>query len=150
MSQQPQAGSLAVLVRQRREAGGLSIDDLVARARVSRSALHRIERGHALRPTPPKVAQVLTVLGVEPDEVRQVLDDEQFADDVVRWMRPTRRFPDMSKGPLRASLIRALEPTAEPLLIAIKGDHATRLCGDGIEEVRAVLESAGWAFLRPV
>lgn len=140
--------SLGMLVRERREGLRLSMDDLANRARVSRSTLHRIEHDHDIRPTAPKLAQILTVLEIAQDEVRTVLAaDEDYLGDVLHWMERSAAFVDVAQGlrprPAMAGLV------GEPGLMAMKEDFIAQISGTGLDELSAVLKAAGWLVMRP-
>jgi transcriptional regulator with XRE-family HTH domain len=142
--------SLGMLVRERREGLRLSMDDLAGRARVSRSTLHRIEHDHEIRPTAPKLAQILTVLEITPDEVRVVLKDEHYLGDVLHWMERSSAFVDAAQGlrprPALAHLAGANEA---PDFVAIKDGRTAEVRGDGLDELKEILKDSGWLVMRP-
>lgn len=141
--------SLGVLVRQKREDLRISMDDAAARARISRSTLHRIEHDHDVRPTAPKLAQILIVLGITPDEVRTVLEDERYLGDVLHWMERSAAFLDTREG-LRPRAGLAALAGEGPALVAEKDGHHIRIHGDGLDEVTELFKNAGWLVMRPV
>ena len=65
---------LGALVREQREALGMSMDQLAKQARVSRSSVHRLEHGSDIRPTPSKLGRMLQVVGLEADAARRARD----------------------------------------------------------------------------
>jgi transcriptional regulator with XRE-family HTH domain len=138
-----------MLVRERREGMHLSMDDLASRARVSRSTLHRIEHDHETRPTAPKLAQILTVLEITPDETRVVLQDEKYLGDVLHWMERSSAFVDVAQG-LRPRPALAHLAGDETALVAIKDGRTTEIRGEGLDEITEGLKSLGWHVLRPV
>jgi transcriptional regulator with XRE-family HTH domain len=143
--------ALGALVRERREGLHISMDDLAQRARVSRSTIHRIEHGHKIRPTPAKLAQVLTVVQVTPDEVRSVIDDDEYAGDVTHWMERTNAV-DLMGDTLQArphmqTLVR------RPDLIVINqetGEVAQVQAPEALAQaLAAILEQSGYLVTQP-
>lgn len=144
--------SLGMLVRERREGRRLSMDDLASRARVSRSTLHRIEHDHEIRPTAPKLAQILTVLEVEPDEVRVVLKDERYLGDVLHWMERSSAFVDVAQGLRPRPGLAHLAGAEEPGMVAMKDGNTVSVAsvsGDGLDEAKDALKASGWIVMRP-
>jgi transcriptional regulator with XRE-family HTH domain len=75
---------LGALVRAKREALHLSMDELAVRARVSRSTIHRIEHSHDVRPTASKLARVLATVQIDPQEARAVIPwGAEYVGDVL-------------------------------------------------------------------
>lgn len=140
--------SLGMLVRQKREGLRLSMDDLAEHARVSRSTLHRIEHDHKIRPTAPKLAQILTVLEIEPDEVRGYLPDERYLGDVIHWMERSAAFVDASQS-LRPRGAMAHLADGSPAFVAVKDGQMAEVRGDGLDELKATLKASGWLVMRP-
>lgn len=139
-----------MLVREKREGMRLSMDDLAARARVSRSTLHRIEHDHAIRPTAPKLAQILVVLEIDPEEIRAVLDDEHYVGDVLHWMERSAAFADAAAGLRPRAAMAAIVGSEEtPGLVAMKDGNMATINGDGLDELRDALKAAGWLVMRP-
>lgn len=143
--------ALGALVRERREGLHISMDDLAQRARVSRSTIHRIEHGHAVRPTPAKLAQVLTVVEVTPDEVRPLIPDEAYLGDVLHWMDRTDAVDLMGRA-LQAR--PHMQPLAQrPDLIVIdqtSGEVAQIQAPEPLaEKLAAMLERAGFLVTQP-
>lgn len=147
----PSRTSLATLVRERREGRHLSMDDLATRARVSRSTLHRIEHDYEIRPTAPKLAQILTVLEITPDEVRAVvLNDERYLGDVLHWMERSAAFVDATQGLRPRQALARLTDAETPGLIVHKDEHMAQISGTGLDELGAAIKAAGWIVTRVV
>jgi transcriptional regulator with XRE-family HTH domain len=143
---------LGALVREKREGLHLSMDELAMRARVSRSSIHRIEHSHATRPTPAKLAQVLTVVDITPDEVRSVLDDDEYIGDVLHWMERSGAIDAVRRQLQPSGPMRPLDEASKPDLIAIHGENGgmARIYSNGhVDELSAVLRQAGWLVTRP-
>jgi transcriptional regulator with XRE-family HTH domain len=140
--------SLGTLVRARREHLRLSMDDLALRARVSRSTLHRIEHDHDIRPTAAKLAQILTVLEVEPTEVRDLIADDDYLGDILHWMERSGALVEVTQS-LRPQPSLAALAADQPSLIAMKDNHIATISGTGLEEIREALKAAGWLVARP-
>jgi transcriptional regulator with XRE-family HTH domain len=140
--------SLGMLVRERRESLRLSMDDLARRSRVSRSTLHRIEHDHDVRPTAPKLAQILTVLEIKQDEVRSLIRDEDYLGDVLHWMDRSAAFVDAAQS-LRPRQQMAAIADGTPGLVAYKEGNMAEIRGDGLDEIRDALKAAGWLVMRP-
>lgn len=143
--------ALGALVRTRREGLHLSMDDLAQRARVSRSTIHRIEHGHAMQPTPAKLAAVLTVVQVTADEVRAAIEDEAYVGDVIHWMDRTDAIETMGQA-LQAR--PHMQPLARrPDLIVIDqatGEVAQVQAPEALaEKLAAMLEQAGYLVTSP-
>jgi transcriptional regulator with XRE-family HTH domain len=126
------------------------MDDLATRAGVSRSTLHRIEHDHGIRPTAPKLAQILSVLEIEPDDVRTVIDDEKYAGDVLHWMERSVNCVSPSRTTGRRQEMTSPNGVEDPPdLVAVKDGRTIAVGGTGIDELSAVLKAAGWLTCRP-
>jgi transcriptional regulator with XRE-family HTH domain len=140
--------ALGALIRERRQELHLSMDELALRARVSRATVHRIEHGHVVVPTASKLARVISVVEITPDEVRGLLDDERYVNDILHWMTKVDAVDTMGRA-LRA------QPHMQPLsslpdLVVIDNDsgEVARVFGGG-ERLAAVLEAAGYLVTSP-
>jgi len=136
---------LGALVREQREALGMSMDQLAKQARVSRSSVHRLEHGSDIRPTPSKLGRMLQVVGLEADAVRAALEDSEYRDDVLTWM---------SRSDDSTTLVDELErsrPSTTPDLVALHPDGAVaRIQGDDhLDEIGEMFKRAGWLVTRP-
>lgn len=140
--------TLGLLVRHRREAARLSMDDLATRSRVSRSTLHRIEHDHDIRPTASKLAQILSVLKVAPEDVQAVIEDEHYLGDVLHWMERSAAFVDAAQG-LQPRAGFAVLGVESPSFVAMKDGHMAEVRGSGLDELKDALKAAGWLVMRP-
>jgi DNA-binding XRE family transcriptional regulator len=134
------------LVRERREALKLTMDAVAHQAHVSRSTVHRVEHDHEQRTQPSKLARVLTVVGVTPEQLRPRVDDPEYTRDVARWMgRPARPRVRRSRGTASADT---------PDLVALHPDDTYALVrvpsGRRLDELSAALETAGWLVTTPI
>lgn len=145
----PSRTSLGMLVRERREGLRLSMDDLATRSRVSRSTLHRIEHDHEIRPTAPKLAQILTVLEIDPDELKVVLNDERYLGDVLHWMERSAAFVDAAQGLRPNQTLSRLVDAEDPGLVVIKDNNMAEVRGAGLDDITDALKAAGWHVMRP-
>lgn len=145
--------SLGHLVRTKREKLHLSMEELSHRSGVSRSTLHRVEHDDDIRPTAPKLTQILTELKIEPEELRAFVEDEKYLADIEHWMERSAAFAAAS-GTLdaRSADLQKLASEAKPDLVAIKGEGVARIRhhGSGLEEITDALQAAGWDVMRPV
>ena len=142
---------LGALVRERREALRMSMDELATRARISRSSLHRIEHDHPVRATPAKLSRVLTVVGVTPDEVTGVITDPEYAGDVIHWMSRSDALDQMDQALQPRPHMRPL--AARPDLVVIdqqSGEVAQVSAPEAMaENLAAVLSAAGYLVTQP-
>lgn len=146
--------ALGALVRERREGLHLSMDELAMRARVSRSTIHRIEHAHAVRPMPAKLARILTVVEITPDEVRAIEDDnddDDYLDEILHWMgkadavesmgRALQARPHMQPLAARPDLVVIDQTTGEVAQIQAPEALAAKLA--------AILEQGGYLVTQP-
>ena len=142
--------TLGLLIRTRREQAHMSMDDLATRARVSRSTIHRIEHGHKTRSTAPKLAQVLVVLDIKPDELRPLIADERYLGDVLHWMEGSTAFANSNHGLRAQDSMSALDPdVASDGLVVFKNGQMATVRGSGLDAVKATLKAAGWLIAHP-
>jgi transcriptional regulator with XRE-family HTH domain len=144
--------ALGALVREKREGLHLSMDELATQARVSRSSIHRIEHGHATRPMPAKLARVVSIVGITVDELRAVIDNEEYLGDVLHWMERSGAVDAVRRQLQPSGPMRPLDEAGKPDLLAIHGENGgmARIYSSGhVDELSAVLRQAGWLVTRP-
>lgn len=143
MSKTASPTSLEQMVRQRRESLDLSVDALADRARVSPSAVRRVEAGHRTLPAAVKLAQIFTVLGIGAAEVRSALTDEQYLGDVLHRLERSAEFVEV------AETVRSRRATVAQMgdadFLARKDDRVAAINGGGLT-LRDDLKQAGWSI----
>lgn len=149
---------LGALVRRRYKEQGLSMGALAERASVSRSTVHRIVNAENvdITPEPPNIAQVLVALGIDEDEVRATIDDDDFRRQVLLWMGSEKA--NTMRDYARARSGMAISQSSADLVLISPAGVAGRIAFDvkgaqrdeAIRQVADVLGEAGWVVARPV
>jgi transcriptional regulator with XRE-family HTH domain len=139
---------LGALVRKRREALHISMDELAMQAGVSRSTIHRIEHAHATRPMPAKLARVLNVIGVGPEELATVIDDDTYRGDIIHWLSRTEAVKNMGRTLRARPMFASLVNRPDFVVIDQETGEGIRVYGGG-DKIATVLEAAGYLVTQP-
>ena len=142
--------TLGTLIRDRREKLRMSQVRLAQKARVARATLIRMEQDSEVRPTAIKLAQVVAVLRIEPDELSEVLVDEPvLLDDALHYMERAKAFVRVSNEESNTPPALRQVASEPPALVVIKNGQMAEVRGQGADAVGGALKEAGWLVTRP-
>lgn len=140
--------ALGHMIRSRRQAAGLTLEDVAARVGVTVGALSHIESGRRL-PSAPNAMLIAEVLGIPAEEMLRALDDEHSlkretaARDSVSSRQSLGSLSAPSSAPRidaasRAYYPRPVEELFEPEFSRIDARSSARWSQDTSERVEAL------------